>query len=625
MPILSIPQLLFIDPSAEDCRTYSGWLQRDPQQPRRVAHTQTGQEGLGLARALRPDCVLLGLGLPDVDDLELLDVLAAQPDLASTPVILIIPPGHESMVADALRRGAHDYLVRGQITPERLGLTVQHTLTFASMQRTRNDALARLEALLTSAPFGMAFLDTDLRYIQINERLASINRLPVEQHLGRPIHEVLPMTGERFGGWMRQVMETSRPILDAEFAVGPPERLRYWQLIFYPVHRQDGQLLGVGAMTCDITEHKRTEQALQQANSELEQHVAERTRALQRTIAQLAESEQQFRMLATRVPVGIFQTDVAGECVFVNDHWCRLADMRPEQAVGTGWSMALHPDDHAAVLECWNAAEAGGVEFSMEYRLLRPDGTSVWVAGGAAPLHNTQGTLIGYMGTVSDITARKQAEHAARAALSEKQVLLKEIHHRVKNNLQVIASLLRLQTSGVTDQGVRELFFDSQNRIQAMALVHEQLYRTDDLAHVNLVTYLRRLASNVLHSYEMQASHIRLRFESEETIVVSIDTAIPLGLILTELVSNGVKYAFQPGQQGDIAICLSCEADQLTLAVRDSGVGLPASIDPRTATTLGLQLVFNLTDQIGGTLQIERQGGTCFLICAPLQESAPVL
>lgn len=623
MSTTSSPQLLIIDACPEDCQTYGGWLERGPERAWRVAAAHSAGQGMELARALRPDCILLALDLPDSG--ALLEALAAQVGPARCPVLVLIAPGQEQAALGAVARGAHDYLVRGQVTPERLGLTARQALAFSCMRQARNDTLALLEALLAAAPFGMAFLDTELRYLQINERLACLNGIPAEQHLGRPIHELLPRSAPLFSAWMRQVMETGAPILDAEFSVDLPDQRHYWQLVFYPVRRQDGPLMGVGVMTVDITGRKRAEQALQRANSELEQRVAERTGALQRTVAQLAHSEQQFRMLATSVPVGIFQTDTQGACIFVNDYWCRLTDMRPEQAVGLGWSKALHPDDHARVLAAWQAAQRGGHEFAMEYRVVRSDGAVVWVSGGAAPLRDALGGVVGYMGTVSDISARKQAGDAVKTALNEKQVLLKEIHHRVKNNLQVIASLLRLQTSGVTDQSVRELFFDSQNRIQAMALVHEQLYRTDDLAHVNLVTYLRRLASNVMHSYENQACHIRLRFEAAETIVVSIDSAIPLGLILTELISNSVKYAFRPGEPGEITVSLGCQDERLTLAVRDSGVGLPESVDPRTTSTLGLQLVFNLTDQISGTLQIERRPGTCFTICAPVQESAPAL
>jgi len=223
-----------------------------------------------------------------------------------------------------------------------------------------------------------------------------------------------------------------------------------------------------------------------------------------------------------------------------------------------------------------------------------------------------------------ELGERERAEMALRASLREKEILLQEVHHRVKNNLQVIKSLLRLQAYTVMDPVLHELFRDSQNRVHAMALVHEQLYQAQDLAHIDFVTYLRDLAASVLRSYEVRSDQIALAIEIDDAVALDIDTAIPLGLILTELVSNSVKHAFRDGRAGTITIGLHYDAEALVLAVGDNGIGLPKTLDLQTTGSLGLQLVGDLTDQLGGTVSIDRPAGASFQIRIPSTTSKEI-
>jgi two-component sensor histidine kinase/CheY-like chemotaxis protein len=215
------------------------------------------------------------------------------------------------------------------------------------------------------------------------------------------------------------------------------------------------------------------------------------------------------------------------------------------------------------------------------------------------------------------LAALHKVETRLRASLREKEILLQEVQHRVKNNLQVIASLLRLQASTITDPTLHDLFCDSQNRVHAMALVHEQLYQAQDLARVDFAAYLRELATGVLSSYTAHAAQVGLAFDADTVVALDIDTAIPLGLILTELVSNSLKHAFPDGRPGTITVGLHADAAAVTLTVRNDGVGLPESFDLQTVGSLGLQLVGDLTQQLGGTATIDRRGGTAFQIHIP--------
>ncbi|NEQ18470.1 MAG: hypothetical protein F6K44_34385 [Moorea sp. SIO3E2] len=209
-----------------------------------------------------------------------------------------------------------------------------------------------------------------------------------------------------------------------------------------------------------------------------------------------------------------------------------------------------------------------------------------------------------------DITERKQAENQVRASLTEKEVLLKEIHHRVKNNLQIISSLLRLQSRKVEDPQALSLFKDSQHRVQSMALIHQQLYQSPNLAQINFGKYIQTLTNNLFRSYGINPQTIALNIEVT-TAPLTIDVAIPCGLIINELVSNSLKYAFPENQEGKMEISLSSDQQgQLILKVSDNGIGLPDNLDFQSTKSLGLSIVRNLTAQLGGNIILDCSQGT---------------
>ena len=213
-----------------------------------------------------------------------------------------------------------------------------------------------------------------------------------------------------------------------------------------------------------------------------------------------------------------------------------------------------------------------------------------------------------------EITERMRAEEQIKVSLEEKEVLLKEIHHRVKNNLQVISSLLSLQSRCIEDQSVLELFQESQNRIRSMALIHEKLYRSQDLVRIDFAEYIRNLATHLVRSYRANLGTVNLKVDAND-VSLSVDAAVPCGLIINELVSNSLKHAFIDGREGEIRIELRSDRDhQLTLIVGDNGVGFPRDLDFRSTESLGMQLVNTLTNQLDGTVELHSNGGTEFKI-----------
>ncbi|MFS0518046.1 sensor histidine kinase [Nostoc sp. UIC 10607] len=209
---------------------------------------------------------------------------------------------------------------------------------------------------------------------------------------------------------------------------------------------------------------------------------------------------------------------------------------------------------------------------------------------------------------------RKQAEEQIKASLQEKEVLLKEIHHRVKNNLQIISSLLNLQAEYLKDNQALEVFKDSQNRIESMALIHEKLYQSQDLARINFADYIQDLVTNLFYSYNVNSNSITLKMKVEE-VFLAIDAAIPCGLIINELISNSLKYAFPERELGEICIDFcSIEPNLFTLTISDNGVGLAQDFDFQATESLGLRLVKGLTQQLQGNIDFISDNGVKYKI-----------
>jgi two-component sensor histidine kinase len=216
-----------------------------------------------------------------------------------------------------------------------------------------------------------------------------------------------------------------------------------------------------------------------------------------------------------------------------------------------------------------------------------------------------------------DVTDSRKAEEQIKSSLKEKEVLLKEIHHRVKNNLQIVSSLLNLQGAEIEDPTASQKFRDSQDRVKAMALIHERLYQSSDLAKIDFAGYVRSLTGHLLRSYKVDTNAIRLTLEVE-SVPMNLDVAIPCGLMINELVSNALKYAFPQRGDNEIKIRFS-EGNEgaLRLVVRDNGIGFPENLNPEESDSLGLKLVRTLTEQLGGRVQYRNQNGFVCEISIP--------
>jgi PAS domain S-box len=272
----------------------------------------------------------------------------------------------------------------------------------------------------------------------------------------------------------------------------------------------------------------------------------------------------------------------------------------------------VHPEEQERILGYHKMRRIGGKDVPSEYefRLLNKNGEEKQIMLFASVIPGTTDSVVSLL----DITQRKNAENEVKRSLNEKELLLREIHHRVKNNMQIISSLLNLQRSYIQDEEADNILQESQGRVKSMALVHEKLYQTSDLARINVAEYIRSLTMNLFHSYTVKPG-INLSMDVGE-LYFNIDTAVPLGLIINELVSNSLKYAFQDQDEGEIRISLmeTAEPGRYLLLIRDDGAGFPEELDINSTHSLGLQLVNTLVNQLDGEIEMVVNGGTTFNI-----------
>jgi PAS domain S-box-containing protein len=330
--------------------------------------------------------------------------------------------------------------------------------------------------------------------------------------------------------------------------------------------------------------------------------------------SQVNRLREQYRVVTEALNDAVFTLDAEARFAFGNAAGERLTGYRLDELLGRPFTDLVAPENLPELIERFRRAIAGeATSPHVRTEMIRKDGSRVPIELSMANLI-LDGRIIGRVGVARDITDRQCAEEQIRASLQEKEVLLKEIHHRVKNNLQIISSLLNLQSQYISDPYALQMFIDSQNRVKSMALIHEILFRSRDIAKVDFTEYIKTISVQIFRSYGAFSKRINLKADVND-IVLDVDTAIPCGLIVTELVSNSLKHAFVDGREGSIYIKLSGNnAGTLKLVVSDNGIGLPEHVDLQHIDSLGLKLVVALANQLSGAVEVDRSSGTTFKI-----------
>jgi PAS domain S-box-containing protein len=328
----------------------------------------------------------------------------------------------------------------------------------------------------------------------------------------------------------------------------------------------------------------------------------------------LKESEGRFRSLVETTSDFVWEVNRDGKYTYVSPKVRDLLGYEPEEVIGKTPFDLMPPEEAEKTGKIFQEIIAGEkLIIGLENVNLHKDGRHVILETNGVPVHDAQRNLLGYRGIDRDITGRKAAEERVIASLHEKEILLRELHHRVRNNFQIIISLLSLQSRSIGDEKVAQAMRESQNRIRAMAFVHEKLYASQDLAKIDLEPYVKYLTTQLFTLFEVRPKTIALLIDANN-IFADINTAIPFGLIVNELVSNSLKHAFPDGRKGEIAISVRDDEKGLNLIYRDNGVGFGKDFDWRTTDTLGFKLIIGFVEQLNGTIEQQSGEGTRFLI-----------
>ncbi|MBW4563200.1 MAG: PAS domain S-box protein [Mojavia pulchra JT2-VF2] len=448
-----------------------------------------------------------------------------------------------------------------------------------------------LDAFITSAPVGITVLDQQLRYSLINEALAEMNGIPAAMHIGKTVWEIVPDIAPKQEQVFRYVLTTGEPILDFEISGETPKLpgvIRTWLASYFAIESEADQPIGLGIVVVEITERKRAEKMLE------------------------------LQAIITRnVAEGICLIRAADKIiVYANHKFEQMFGYEDGELTGQHVSILNYEEEYSTseqVTEAIMATILKHGEASYEVHNVKKDGTSFWCRAATSVFEHPEFGNV-FVAVQQDITEHKQADEQIKASLKEKEVLLQEIHHRVKNNLGIVSSLLEMQCRRTKEPQAIAILRDSQNRIASIALVHEKLYRSEELADINFAQYIPDLTTHLFDSYNDRSSDIRLNIQVDDA-KLDIETAIPCGLIINELVSNALKYAFPVHREGEIQVRLYQQYNQnLILIIRDNGVGLPENFDSKKAKTLGINLVQGLVKQLRGTLEIKCQQGTEFKI-----------
>ncbi|MBN1532077.1 MAG: PAS domain S-box protein [Spirochaetes bacterium] len=464
-------------------------------------------------------------------------------------------------------------------------------MTEAALQ----DSVEKYRALANNVPDIIYSLDGDGVIATVNDEALKLFGYHSEDIIGKPFSTIIhpddsPMVSDSFLQALRDHREYTKRL---EFRIRDRGGSFHWVELHSHTHfDQNGLPTGEEGVLRDITERKRA-------------------------VEELRESQEQMRGIFDASLTGIFLLDSEGQIMLVNHRMAELFLCPVEELTGTHYLCRVHEYEREPTTVSLNRLIEGDDSIlQVERHYIRSDGSDFWGFLSMTRLAREDGGTRALLGVIADITVQKTAEEGLRKSLQEKEVLLREVHHRVKNNFQIIMSLLNLQAFNIRDDEMARQFGEAISRIRSMALVHENLYRSSDLAHINFTSYISLIAKELYAGCVQNESSISLGIEAGE-MEMNIEQAVPCGLIVNELLTNAFKYAFPRGWEGEgrVRITLTESVDgRVELAISDNGIGLPDDLEFNDGRTLGLSLVRMLAHQMRGTIDCDRSGGTRFML-----------
>ncbi|GGY23081.1 hypothetical protein GCM10011289_28550 [Paludibacterium paludis] len=465
-------------------------------------------------------------------------------------------------------------------------------------EKLRQATEARARRMLDSLSIFVGILSPDGILLESNRAPLDAARIAAAEVIGRPLWECYwwnhsPAVQACIRHAVGQATSGSVSRFDTDSRMAQGELVAV-DFMLSPVRDEHGRISELIASSIDISQRKRSEEALRL-------------------------SEERFRQVVEAVPEGLVVVNTSGQIELVNQRMSHLFGYERDELVGHPLAMLVpetqrtHHDGYFSGY--MRAPHNREMSQRNDIHGRRKDGSLFPVEVGLNALDTSRGTMA--LATVADITRRRADQMLIERALEEKTVLLNEVHHRVKNNLQVISSLLRLQ-SGIASPEAREVLEQSQNRVRAMALIHQLLYERSDFMDLDFAVYCQQLCRLLSDSITLRDGVSIALDIGPAPVTLSLHRAVPCGLLVNELVTNAVKHAFPNHRGGRIDVRVSQPTpEEVRISVADNGIGLPADIRPGTSSTLGFQLIPLLVDQAGGRLELNVGGGTRFDIVLP--------
>jgi PAS domain S-box-containing protein len=451
----------------------------------------------------------------------------------------------------------------------------------------------RYRRLFEAAQDGILILDADTgKIVDVNPFLTNLLGFSREQFLGKKLWEI---------GLFKDIVANKDNFIELQ----RQEYIRYEDL---PLETADGRRIDVEFVSnVYVVNHMR----VIQCNI---RNITERKQAEEA----LKESEKKFRETVKYLDEGYYSCTLEGLVLEHNAAFNRILGIGIEKDL-KGTSLPDFWQDPADRKKYLDELISKGSIQNFQINLKTIQSENIFVLANSHIVKDKKGGVVRIEGTVTDYTERKKMSDQIEASLQGKETLLREVHHRVKNNLQIIISLLNLQSRFITDETTLSAFKESQNRVRAMALVHEKLYQSKDISKIDLDNYIRFLGDNLFQFLDMKGKGVTLTMDIRD-ISVTIDTAIPLGLMINELISNSLKYAFPNGRKGEISLVIHRQDHTIIILFKDNGVGIPENFDWRNSKSLGLRLVVSLVEQLSGTIELDRTAGTTFTVVVKEKE-----
>lgn len=427
----------------------------------------------------------------------------------------------------------------------------------------------------------------DFKIEYMNQAACTVNQTSREELTGKRLCELLPAYCDSglFDDY-RQVVETGEPLSEESVLKGVNDEGLCRVFDIKVAKLGDGLVV----LWHEITARVQAEQELRNTSSYLDN-------------------------LVTYANAPIIVWDVDYKITRFNHAFERLTGHRAKDVLNAPLDILIPEPKREETMNHIRRTLAGERWEALEVPILLKDGTVRDVLWNSANIFDEDGiTMIATIAQGYDVTDQKRAEERLRASLEEKETLLRELHHRVKNNLQLVSSMLILQAQHASDPAAFAAYNEIQNQIRSMALIHAKLYQAEDLAKIDFTKYLQELITALIHSYGFPADRVSVTLNAPGEML-NLNTAVPLGLIINELVSNCLKHAFPENRSGEILVDLfGVDDGSYLLRVADNGIGFPEGLDITSTATLGLQLVNTLVEQLKGTIQLERGAGTTFII-----------